>query len=110
MPAKEKKQEIIKKPVEKEEIKGSVKSSALKNKISKFGKSAKAKSFNNFGLSKEERLELFIKNKINSSNRYNGWYITINAFKFAEEIGHHINISEITDIVDKIHKTTNERG
>ena len=48
---KDKKQEVVKKPVEKVEIKGSVKSSALKDKISKFGKSPKVKSFNNFGKS-----------------------------------------------------------
>ena len=79
-------------------------STELKNKISKFSKKIKIKSYNDFGLPKQERLELFIKNKIKSSRRYNGWYISINAFNFAEKIDFSTDIIYITDLVDKIHK------
>ena len=79
-------------------------STELKNKISKFSKKIKIKSYNDFGLPKQERLELFIKNKIKSSRRYNGWYISINAFNFAEKIDFSADIIYITDLVDRIHK------
>jgi len=82
----------------------SVKTTDFKNKISAFSKKVKTKSYNDFALPKQERLELFIKNKIKSSRRYNGWYISINAFNFAEKIDFSTDIIYITDLVDRIHK------
>ena len=81
-----------------------VENTEFKNKISAFSKKIKVNNCNDLGLPKETRLELFIKNKIKSNNRFNGWYISINAFNFSEKIGHTTNIDYITDLVTKIHK------
>lgn len=98
-PAKKSVDVAIDKPISK-----SIENNELKNKISKFNKKIKVKSYNDFGLPKQERLELFIKNKIKSSRRYNGWYISINTFNFAEKIDFTTDIIYIADLVDKIHK------
>ena len=98
------KRKPAKKSVVKPEIKLD-KTTDFKNKISAFSKKIKVNNCNDLGLPKEKKLELFIRNKIKSSRRFNGWYITINAFNFAEKIGHEADIIHISDLVEKIHKT-----
>jgi len=92
------------KRIVKKEEKKVVVDTSVKNKISRFSKKVKSSDMNNLGLSEDERLRLFIRNKIINSRFYNGWFITIDSVIFADKMAYNIEISQVADLVQEIHK------
>ena len=97
-----------KKDVKKEvitKVNGGLPKTGFSDRVNRFSKNLKSSSYNNFGLSNDERLQLFIKNKIiNSRSNYNGWYITIEAVNFAvNELDYNISINKVSDLVITMH-------
>jgi len=90
--------------VKKEEKKAVINNSGVKNRIAKFSKKVKSSDMNNLGLSEDERLRLFIKNKIINSRFYNGWFITVDSVTFADKMGYNISIDDLSNLVIKTYK------